>query len=161
MGAHMDISNAPRIWVKNGSGVKFRQIEPAWLARQKKLHAATLRFNAPRPETAREQREKEAAIHAVAIRKQERLAGEIITKIARAHHLGVGDLKGKERTMRVSMPRYHAIYEVRRQCPDLTHTQIAKLFGHDHHKIVLRAIAEWPNRARLFGIRCKPLEEKQ
>ncbi len=67
-------------------------------------------------------------------------AREIIAVIARKHGLDSGAIVGSSRQRHVVKARFEAIAEVRRLRPDLSSTQMGKIFGDRDHTTILHAL---------------------
>ncbi len=79
----------------------------------------------------------------------------IAAAIAGQHGLTLDDLRAHKRTDAIVQARYHAIYEVWRQCWHLSTLKIGKLFDRDH-TVILYAIRNWPEKAAKLGIQVRP-----
>lgn len=85
----------------------------------------------------------------------------IVETVAKLHKLTVRDLIGHDRFRHFVDARQHAIYEIRRKCPDQTLLKIGRRFGGRDHTTILHSLRAWPQRAAALGIECLPLGGKE
>lgn len=87
-------------------------------------------------------------------------AQAILARIAKEHGLTVDMLKGPSRTAHVVIARHHAVYEIRRQCKDVSTTVIGRMLGGRDHTTIITALRHWPQKAAKLGVECIPLETR-
>lgn len=186
MSAHIspeDLRDAPRVWLTNSAGMRFKTIDPLWLRRKQrsteekerrasKGEAAEIRALVVR-EAQEELHRKEAysarcwqAVHWVQrqdkqppIVSKHGRAAFIMSRMATVYDLTVADLRGPRRQRDLILARHHIMYEVSRACPHLSLPQIGRLFDRDH-TTVLHALRAWPAKAATVGIPVQPLRAK-
>jgi chromosomal replication initiation ATPase DnaA len=81
----------------------------------------------------------------------------IMEEIAARHGFTIADLKGVRRHPPLIVARHHAMYEVARQCKNLSIVKIGLMFRRDHTTL-LAALRRWPEKAARHGISCMPMD---
>lgn len=65
---------------------------------------------------------------------------DIVAEIAALYDVTVADLTGPSRRKRITHPRQHAMWEVRRRAPHLSLPQIGRLFGGRDHTTIIHGL---------------------
>ena len=82
----------------------------------------------------------------------------VIDEMATRYGIPAEKIRDPHGSKTVVIARHHAQYEIKRRCPWMSSTEIAKIFGGKDHSTILYAIREWPKKAAILGIPCLPLE---
>ena len=136
-----EMADAPRVWRKNGIGVRVRVVDPEWLHQHQQVVV---------PAVATPVEPTIAPQLLDAYRAAGGRTNQILSRVARERNVTVALIKGETRARHVVTARHQAAYEMSKL--GLSLPKIGRLLGGRDHTTILHAIRSWPARAAKLGI---------